>query len=205
MSSRTDTTTALPLVGRATARWLRLLSIGVFALAFALLASALWIPFKAQVAQVLLQRAFAQSIATGEAVKPWSWADTWPVAEIRVPRLNASAIVLHGSTGEAMAFGPTYLPDTPLPGGRGTSVLAAHRDTHFAFLKDVVVGDEVIVQRRDGLTFHFRITESWVAKWNASGINRHAPGHNLVLATCWPLDAITRGDDRLIVQAVLSK
>jgi sortase A len=191
----------LPLSGRG----LRFLSLGVFVIALGLLASSLWIPIKAEIAQVLLQRAFAESVASGKLVKPWSWADTWPVAEIRVPRLKASAIVLHGSTGEALAFGPTYLPDTPMPGARGTSVLAAHRDTHFAFLKDVVVGDEVIVQRKDGLIFHFRITESWVAKWNASGINRHAPGHNLVLSTCWPLDGVTQGDERLIVQAVLEK
>jgi sortase A len=191
----------LPLSGRGP----RFLSLGVFVIALGLLASSLWIPIKAEIAQVLLQRAFAESVASGKLVKPWSWADTWPVAEIRVPRLKASAIVLHGSTGEALAFGPTYLPDTPMPGARGTSVLAAHRDTHFAFLKDVVVGDEVIVQRKDGLIFHFRITESWVAKWNASGINRHAPGHNLVLSTCWPLDGVTQGDERLIVQAVLEK
>jgi sortase A len=196
-----NTKNPLPLSGRG----LRFLSLGVFVIALGLLASSLWIPIKAEIAQVLLQRAFAESVASGKLVKPWSWADTWPVAEIRVPRLKASAIVLHGSTGEALAFGPTYLPDTPMPGARGTSVLAAHRDTHFAFLKDVVVGDEVIVQRKDGLIFHFRITESWVAKWNASGINRHAPGHNLVLSTCWPLDGVTQGDERLIVQAVLEK
>jgi sortase A len=196
-----NTKKPLPLSGRG----LRFLSLGVFVIALGLLASSLWIPIKAEIAQVLLQRAFAESVASGKLVKPWSWADTWPVAEIRVPRLKASAIVLHGSTGEALAFGPTYLPDTPMPGARGTSVLAAHRDTHFAFLKDVVVGDEVIVQRKDGLIFHFRITESWVAKWNASGINRHAPGHNLVLSTCWPLDGVTQGDERLIVQAVLEK
>ena len=37
---------------------------------------------KALLAQILLERAFAETIATGRAVKPWSWADTWPVARI---------------------------------------------------------------------------------------------------------------------------
>ena len=49
-------------------------------------ARALWIHAKALLAQVLLERAFAASLATGGAVKPWSWADTWPVARIEVPR-----------------------------------------------------------------------------------------------------------------------
>jgi sortase A len=162
-----------------------------------------WIILKAEVSQILLDRAFTQSIATGEAVKPWGWADTWPVAELRIPRIGAQAIVLYGATGEALAFGPAYLPDTPLPGERGTTVIAAHRDTHFAFLKDVAVNDRIDITRSDGLTFTYSVTQLRVAKWNATGIDRHATGHRLVLSTCYPFDAVTRGNDRFIVEAVL--
>jgi sortase A len=170
-----------------------------------MLGKSCWITVKAEVAQVLLDRAFTQSISSGENVKAWGWADTWPVAEVRVPRLSARAIVLHGSTTEALAFGPAYLPDTPKPGERGTSVIAAHRDTHFAFLKHLNVNDEIIVQRTDGLEFRYTVTNLRVAKWNTSGIDRHAPGHRLVLSTCWPFDSVARGDDRYIVEAVMVK
>src|SRR6476469_6161733 len=50
-----------------------------------------YIHAKALLAQVLLQRAFTETIATGRDTKPWSWADTWPVARIEVKRLHASA------------------------------------------------------------------------------------------------------------------
>ena len=33
-----------------------------------------------------------------------------------------------------MAFGPGHVERTAEPGGAGTAVYAAHRDTHFAFL-----------------------------------------------------------------------
>jgi sortase A len=168
-----------------------------------MLGKSCWITLKAEVSQILLDRAFTQSIATGEAVKPWGWADTWPVAEVRIPRIGAEAIVLHGATGEALAFGPAYLPDTPKPGERGTSVIAAHRDTHFAFLKDVVVNDRINITRNDGLTFTYQVTNLRVAKWNASGIDRHAAGHKLVLSTCYPFDGVARGEERFIVEAVL--
>jgi len=75
-----------------------------------------YIHAKAIVAQVLLKRAFATSVATGKDVKPWSWADTWPVARIAVPRLKADAIVLAGSSGQALAFGPGHVEHTPEPG-----------------------------------------------------------------------------------------
>ena len=162
-----------------------------------------WIMLKAEVSQVLLTRAFAQSVSTGSPVKPWSWADTWPVAEVRIPRIGASSIVLNGATPEALAFGPALLAETPRPGERGTSVIAAHRDTHFNFLKDVEMGDVIAVTRNDGLTFRYAVTGMRVADWNRSGIDAHAPGRRLVLSTCYPFDSMVRGKERYIVEAVM--
>src|SRR5436190_11472487 len=109
-----------------------------------------YIHAKAFVAQILLERAFTETIASGRATKPWSWADTWPVARIEVKRLHASAIVLAGSSGQALAFGPGHVERTPDAGERGVAVYSAHRDTHFAFLKNVLIGDEIDVKRQDG-------------------------------------------------------
>src|SRR6267154_2711337 len=78
-----------------------------------------YIHAKALLAQVLLERAFSETIASGREVKPWSWADTWPVARIEVKRLHASAIVLAGSSGQALAFGPGHVELTPDAGERG--------------------------------------------------------------------------------------
>lgn len=160
-----------------------------------------WIQLKAGVAQVLLERAFERSLASGRPEKPWNWADTWPVARIRIARIGAEAIVLHGATSEALAFGPTHLPGTPRPGERGTSVISAHRDTHFNFLRQVKLGDEISITRSDGLTFQYRVSRLRVAAWNASGIDRLAPGFRLALTTCWPFDGLRRGNLRYIVEA----
>ncbi len=164
-----------------------------------------WIMLKAEVSQVLLARAFTQTVATGNPVKPWSWADTWPVAEVRIPRLGASAIVLNGATTESLAFGPAHVTETPAPGERGTSVIAAHRDTHFAFLKDVQMGDLITITRSDGLTFRYAVTGMRVADWNRSGIDAHAPGHRLALTTCYPFGNVVHGPQRYIVEAVMVK
>jgi sortase A len=163
----------------------------------------LWIHAKAILAQVLLDRAFAQTLATGRDAKPWPWADTWPVARIEVPRLGKSAIVLHGSSGQALAFGPGQLERTPPAGEPGTAIFAAHRDTHFDFLADVVTGDEIRVTRRDGTMVRFRVTGTEVVRWDASGIDPVAPGRRLVLATCWPLGAKFAGPLRYLVHADL--
>jgi sortase A len=162
-----------------------------------------WIHAKALLAQVLLERAFAASLAGGHPVKPWSWADTWPVARIEVPRLHQSEIALAGASGQALAFGPGHLARTPEAGEPGTAVYAAHRDTSFAFLADVRIGDEIRVTRRDGRKFRFRVTGTSVVRFDASGIERDADGRRLVLATCWPLGGKFAGPLRYVVQAEL--
>lgn len=160
-----------------------------------------WIFAKAQLAQILLERAFAESLATGRLVKPWSWADTWPVARIEVPRLGARAVVLAGASGQALAFGPGHVEGTPQAGEPGTAVYSAHRDTHFRFLAQVRRGDRIDVLLRDGRRSRFEVTATEVVRWDASGLDAAAAGYRLVLATCWPLDAKTAGPERFLVHA----
>ncbi len=166
-----------------------------------LVSQGLWIHAKALLAQVLLERAFAQTVATHSVVKPWSWADTWPVARIAVPRLGRHVIALAGSSGQALAFGPGHVELTPEAGDPGTAIYAAHRDTHFAFLAHVVAGDEIRVTRRDGAQLSFRVTHTSIVRFDQSGVDALAPGRRLVLATCWPFDAKTDGPWRYLVHA----
>ncbi|QCI66440.1 class GN sortase [Phreatobacter stygius] len=183
----------------------RLLRVGpafaCLALGLVLCGQAAWIHIKAATAQVLLDHAFVRSIREGQPVKPWPWLDTWPVARISVPRLGQDAIVLAGDSGQALAFGPGHVPGTPPAGEAGTAVYAAHRDTHFAFLGDVRVGDEIAVLRADGGRFRFVVDGARVVRWDASGIDAGAAGRWLVLATCWPLDGKIDGPLRYVVSA----
>ena len=177
-------------------------------LAFALTGLALfghggYIHAKALLAQVLLERAFSESIASHHSVKPWSWADTWPVARIEVKRLNASAIVLAGSSGQALAFGPGHVELTADAGERGVAVYSAHRDTHFRFLRNVVVGDEIDVTRSDGRMFRYRADATAIVRYDQSGIDPLTAGYELVLTTCWPFDALTPGPERYILHATM--
>jgi sortase A len=162
-----------------------------------------YIHAKALLAQVLLERAFSQTIATGHDTKPWSWADTWPVARIAVKRLHTDVIALAGSSGQALAFGPGHVELTAEAGEHGVAVYSAHRDTHFRFLKDVVIGDIITVTRRDGATFQYRIDGTSVTRFDASGIDPLTRNYELVLSTCWPLDAVTPGPLRYLVHATL--
>jgi sortase A len=158
---------------------------------------------KAEFSQVLLKRSFAAQLQGETNAKPWPWADFSTEAEITAPRIGETAVVLSGASGEALAFGPARLANTPAPGELGTSVIAAHRDTHFRWLKDVQPGDLLVVTRKDGVKLTFKAGAGRIARWDESGINANAPGQNLALATCWPFDATEQGPLRYIVHAEL--
>ncbi|WP_438752753.1 class GN sortase [Pararhizobium sp. O133] len=162
-----------------------------------------YIKAKAELSQVLLKLSFEAQLLGETDVKPWPWADFSTEAEITAPRIGQTAVVLSGASGEALAFGPARLANTPAPGELGTSVIAAHRDTHFRWLKDVKPGDLLVVTRKDGANLTFRVGASRIARWDKSGINADAPGRNLALATCWPFEATTQGPLRYIVNAEL--
>ena len=78
------------------------------------LSGAIYIHLKAELAQVLIARAWA----SGSVQRPWPWADTWPVAELIVPGLDVSRIVLAGDSGESLAFGPGHSFASAMPEDR---------------------------------------------------------------------------------------
>jgi len=99
--------------------------------------------------------------------------------------------VLEDAGGEALAFGPAHVAATPEPGDNGTSVIAGHRDTHFNFIKDLKVGDEIDVATRDGRTITFHMTGSAIVhSAGRRGIDAHGLAPRLALVTCYPFDAI---------------
>lgn len=172
-----------------------------------------WIIAKAQLAQVLLARAWeatqAAGTASGEAaaVKPWPWADTWPVARLRVPRLEVDAIVLAGGSGEAMAFGPALIQDgtagdSSAAGFAGNVVLAGHRDTHFRFLRELAEGDEIELETAGGGTRRYRVEGSEVVNYRDRRPLAPTAGPALTLVTCYPFDSVAPGGPlRFVVRA----
>lgn len=162
----------------------------------------LYIKAKAELAQVLLERAWTKTLEDGKPHKAWYWADAWPVAKLEFPSLGVSQIVLSNSSGEALAFGPGHLTDSPLPGRGGTPVIAAHRDTHFSILRDIKNDERVIITTMDGRKHIYRVRQSRVVYSDNSHINPRAAG-GLALVTCYPFNSTQTGPLRYVVFATI--
>lgn len=152
-----------------------------------------WIYAKARLAQYLLQRAWSRTLAGEIAVKPWPWADTWPIARLTIPSKNIDLIVLNGAYGRTLAFGPSYAESSALPGSVGTTILTGHRDTHFSFLKRLHRQDEIVIQTATGKRLHYVVSERRMADSRSGTIALDHQQARLVLITCYPFDAILPG------------
>ncbi|GEM_PF-235802 len=162
-----------------------------------------WVEAKAQLAQVLLARAWHITETTGITAKPWPWADTQPVARIEVPRLGIGQIVLAGAGGRSLAFGPSLSGAGAAPGATGNVVISAHRDTHFRFLKELLVGDRIWIETHAG-RHAYAVDAIRVVDARRESIATDQDLPVLTLVTCYPFDAVNpRGPLRYVVHARL--
>jgi sortase A len=181
----------------------RLAVSGLLLTGLALLAEGLWIPAKAELAQLLLERAWDRSRRGEEQVAPWPWADTWPLARLRFTEQKGALFVLSGASGRNLAFGPAHVAGTSPPGSAGNCVLAGHRDTHFAFLEDLAEGDLLWLDTPDGAVRRYQVQGAAVVHRSDVSPLEPAAEPTLTLITCFPLDATLPGGPlRYVVQAV---
>ncbi len=151
-----------------------------------------WIHVKAQLAQILVARAWAQTLAGERRVRPWPGADTWPVARLRVRSLSWDFVVLHGHSGRSLAFAPGLAPGSSPPGAPGTTVISAHRDTHFSALAQLEVGDRITLQTVSG-QWRYRVIAAEVMDTRSAQIVDDPLHDELVLVTCYPFNALRPG------------
>ena len=184
------------------ARAMKCLLWGLMALAVFFLASGFYIPVKALFAQYLLNKAWQQTLTDKQIYKPWPWADTYPVARLRVPELNVEQIVLDGDQGNSLAFAPGLHPGSEQDKRNGMMVISAHRDTHFRFLNDIKPGQLIELQRRDGSISRFQVEAVQVVNIRHTVLTSPADGKWLALVTCYPFHSIEADPDlRYVVLA----
>lgn len=184
--------------------WRRLLALMLVLAGCQQLSGAALIKAKAWLAPVLIEQAWAHSLAAGGApVKPWPWADTWPVAKLRVPAQGLERLVLAGDSGNALAFGPGHASASATLGSAGLAVIGGHRDTHFAFLQDLLPGVRMQLQLPDGTWRDYRVESLEVVDASTHALPQRSGDERLLLVTCYPFNALqANGPLRYVVGAV---
>jgi len=124
------------------------------------------------------------------------------LVRLQIPKIQLDDMVVGGTSYRDLLAGPGLLKGTPLPGERGNSVLAAHRDTYFRHLADLGKGDPILV-RRNGKLYTFKITRREIVSPDDTSVLAPSRHPQLTLVTCYPTYWIGPAPERLIFQAKL--
>ena len=181
------------------ARWL---VACLLCLGFWQLGSGAYIPAKAWLAQELMLRAWRQAGSGVHRPTPWPWADTYPVLRLTSKARDIDLIVLAGGSGRTLAFAPGHLSASALPGERGNTVVAGHRDTHFRFLGDIEKGELLNVESASGRKHVYQVLGADIVDSRKGGLILDTDAAMLTLVTCYPFEARESGSPlRYIVTA----
>jgi sortase A len=167
---------------------------------------ALYLHAKAELASVLIRRAWEQTLQSGRPHAPWSWADTYPSARLRIPHLGYDEIVLEGATPRILAFGPARLRSGAGLGEAGNLVLAGHRTSWFEPLRAITQGDTIQLEwfdpRSGGLHERtYAVTLIRVVEPQDVGLLAPTSEDALTLITCYPFGRGPGSPQRYIVRA----
>ncbi len=185
------------------------LALAFMAAGVGLVSYGLMTPAKAWLAGHLLDHAWERVLAGAEDVRPWPWMDSEPVAKLHFQKVDAEAagdqpsfVVMRGVSGSVLAFAPGWHERTALPGAKGTTLISAHRDTHFTILKDISRDDRLVVEDRRGREVIFTVSEMIVTEEPTLSLRHIDDRQRLILVTCYPLDAWRpNSPERLVVVA----
>ncbi len=173
------------------------LTMILFAFGCYFISDSLLIHTKAVLAQYLIANAWQQTIDTGDIVKPWPWADTWPVNRLQVEDYNIDLYVLEGLQGSALAFGPGRLTTA-----NNSAIIAGHRDTHFSFVEQLIIDDTLKVTNSAGVVQQYRVTDLSIEDSSLQQLSIDDGSEQLILITCYPFNAISAGGSlRYVVKA----
>ena len=122
------------------------------------------------------------------------------LAELDIPRLRVSVVVLEGDDADILKVGAGHIPGTGLPETGGNIGIAAHRDTFFRPLRFIRPADVIALKTREGVS-RFQVRDVEVVPPSDTRILAATPGRDLTLVTCYPFFYIGSAPQRFIVHA----
>jgi len=147
-------------------------------------------------AEGLLRTAWVRTQASGHQVKPWPWAEAWPLARLTIPRLEVEQIILSRADQILSAFALAHLDSSVLPGEIGNSVLGVHSETYFGFLKALRPGDVLILESLRSGRWRYQVSAIYIVDKTSTFLLEPSLNRRLTLVSCYPC---TVQDDRRYV------
>lgn len=125
-----------------------------------------------------------------------------PLAVLRIPALQLVAPVFDGTSEQNLNRGAGRIAGTARIGEPGNLGIAAHRDGFFRVLKDVQIGNLLLLERLDA-TDVYRIVSTVVVDPSDVSVLEPTATDSVTLVTCFPFYYVGSAPQRFIVHAQL--
>lgn len=143
----------------------------------------------------------------GETSAPTATYDPYPelgdkVGTITLESLELSWPIYEGTDAERLSLGVGHYIGSVLPGVVDNSILSGHRDTVFAKIGELEVGDLILVETAAGI-FTYEMTDSKIVDRSDQDVIQPSDEAQLTLTTCYPFKAIGTTTQAYILSAKL--
>ena len=123
-----------------------------------------------------------------------------PLALLRIPGLGIEVPVFAGTDDLVLNRGVGQIEGTALPGEVGNIGIAGHRDGFFRPLKDIAVGDELVLETTSE-SITFVVEELHIVDPSDVWVLAPTDSPAITLVTCYPFYFIGSAPQRFIVRA----
>lgn len=124
------------------------------------------------------------------------------IGQLTIPVINATLPIFHGTDEDELERGVGHYRGSVLPGEPDHTILSGHRDTVFRELKDVEIGDELIVATSAG-QFAYEVVDIYIVDAEDTTVIRPTGKPTISLTTCYPFNFIGNAPDRYIIEGEL--
>ena len=124
------------------------------------------------------------------------------IGSLSIPVLKQELPIIQGTGDDELKKGVGHFTQSVLPGEDDNCVLSGHRDTYFAELGALKIGDQLIVQTSAGI-FTYVVNGSRIVHADDKTVIVPTDHAVLTMTTCYPFDFIGNAPDRYIVSADL--
>lgn len=119
---------------------------------------------------------------------------------LEIPRLALEVPVYDGASDLHMDRGAARIEGTAMPGEPGNLGVAGHRDGFFRVLKDIELGDEILVTSASGPEI-FIVSDVTIVPPTAVEVLDPTATPSVTLVTCYPFYFVGHAPERFIVRA----
>ena len=137
----------------------------------------------------LLETAWSQTQARGEAVRPWIGSENWVVGRLTVVGTENEQVLLANASGAAAYYAPSHMSYSVQPGDKGNSVIHVPSALFGRLLNTLQQDDVIMLESLHSGRWHYKIDKLYQVRQDNTQFLQPTADRRLTFISCYPCDS----------------